>query len=123
MTRDKAIQEQIDQCLDWFNFDLCAKISKLLIAEGGGFPQGWLMEDEPCAALMRAEARKLLRRVANEKGEHCCDMASYLRAEKWEGVDRDSGEPFITLQLNFVAEDNMTQDGTSYEAQPPKAQD
>jgi hypothetical protein len=123
MTRDKAIQEQIDQCLDWFNFDLCAKISKLLIAEGEGFPQGWLMEDEPCAALIRKEARKLLRRVSKTEGKRAWEMCSYLRGEKWEGVDEDTGESFITLQLSFVAEDNITQDGTSYEAQPPKAQD
>jgi hypothetical protein len=123
MTREQAIQEQIDQCLDWFDFDLCCEVSKLLIQKGKGYPEDWLMEGEPSAGLIRPDARKLLRSVADKTGEHASGMDSYLRTEKWEGVDPDTSEPYILLQLSFVVEDNITQDGTSYEAQPPKAQD
>jgi hypothetical protein len=123
MTREQAIQEQIDQCMDWFDFDLCCEVSKLLIAQGKGYPEDWLMEGEPSAGLLRSEARKLLRRAANTSGEHATDMASYLKAEKWEGIDEETGDPFVSLQLSFVVEDNITQDGTAYEAQPPKTKD
>jgi len=123
MTREQAIQDQIDQCLDWFDFDLCCEVSKLLIAQGNGYPEDWLMEERPSAGLLRSEARKLLRRAANTIGENAWEMCSYLRGEKWEGIDEETGDPFITLKLSFVVEDNLTQDGTSYEAQPPKAQD
>ena len=123
MTREQAIQDQIDQCMDWFDFDLCCEVSKRLIAQGKGYPEDWLMEGKPSAGLLRTEARKLLRSVADTSGEHATKMVSYLRAEKWEGIDELTGECFVTLRLAFVTEDNITQDGTAYEAQPPQTKD
>jgi len=123
MTREQAIQDQIDQCMDWFDFAQCCRVAALLISEGRGFPTDWIMDQKPCEGLLRSEARKLLRRVADTGGEHATAMASYLRAEKRE--DRRGGpyDPFITLKLSFVVEDNITQDGTTYEAQPPETKD
>jgi hypothetical protein len=113
MNKEQAIQQQIDECMDSFDFAFCCEVLSLIKKTGRGYPEDWFGIDGFDQLSLRREARQLLRRVACE--DQISAMASYLRAEKTEGVDEESGKPWIRLSLSFVVEDNITQDGIEYD--------
>lgn len=115
MTRDEAIQDQIDQALDWFEWENVKQACEFLIKSGSGFPEEWHDSGTIMLGAIRRSARKLMREVANMEGENCWSMHSYLHVQKWEGTDDIDNKPFITIHLSFVVADTVTQDGTSYD--------
>jgi hypothetical protein len=125
MTRDEAIRNQIDQCLDDFNAEECAKVCAFLWKRGDRhFPEDWHDgEGTFFYQELRRTARQALMGAVSCTAPITWDQRSYLLATKIEGVDESDGQPFIRLGLHFDITMADTHDGTSYEAQPPKAQD
>lgn len=121
MTRQEAIQEQIDLCMDRFDFELCAEALEIVKKRGGAYPESWLWAGKFSPAELRQAARKLLKEVAAAQGEYYETTCSYLRVQKREGLDEDG--PWIRLYLSFSLEDNLAQDATGYEKNPAKAEE
>lgn len=113
MNKEQATQQQIDECMDSFDFTFCCVVLSLIKKTGRGYPEDWYLDGGFYEPSLRREARQLLRRVAC--GDEESGMASYLRAAKTEGVDKESGKPWIGLSLSFVVADNITQDGIEYD--------
>ena len=127
MTREQAIQVQIDECLDAFNAEECAKVCEFLWKRGGRhFPGEWNDEETFFPSSLRKTAREALREVAHASCEVTWAARSYILATKIEGVDENEygdASPFIRLGLHFDITMADTQDGTAYEAQPPQTKD
>jgi hypothetical protein len=113
MNKEQATQQQIDECMDSFDFSFCCAVLSLIKKTGRGYPVDWYLDGGFYEPTLRREARQLLWRVA--RGDEESGMASYLRATKTEGVDEESGKPWILLSLSFVVADNITQDGIEYD--------
>lgn len=112
MNKEQAIQQQIDECMDSFNFAFCCDVLSFIKKTGRGYPEDWYLDGEFYEPSLRREARQLLRRVTC--GDQASQMASYLRASKTEGIDEQSGKPWIRLTLSFVAEEEAMHDGIEY---------
>lgn len=112
MNKEQAIQQQIDECMDSFNFAFCCAVLSFIKKTGKGYPQDWYLDGSFYEPTLRQEARQLLWRVA--RGDQASEMASYLRASKTKGIDEQSGKPWILLTLSFVAEEASMHDGIEY---------
>jgi hypothetical protein len=119
VTRDEAVQIQIDECLDNLNAEECAKVCEFLWQRGHQhWPEEWHSPDgDFCPAAIRKSARGLLKSLAARKGKGMTLMRSswsYLFATKSEGPDED-GKNFVLLELLFRVSSFNLHDGTSYE--------
>lgn len=112
MNKEKAIQQQIDECMDSFDFAFCGAVLSFIKKTGRGYPEDWYLGGDFYEPGIRGGARQLLRRVAC--GDQASEMTSYLRASKTEGIDEQSGKPWIRLALSFVAEEAAMHDGIEY---------
>jgi hypothetical protein len=117
MTRNEAIQIQIDECLDNFNAEECAKVCEFLWRRGNhNWPEDWHdSEGTFFPSELRRHARKLLRRVAQYPRHGAVwSASSWLFVTMEEGIDDETGKPYLTLNLLFRVSTLNTHDGTCY---------
>jgi hypothetical protein len=104
MTKEQAIQEQIDEIMDSFEFE---KVQNMMEALGWG----WGEEGEaPDSYEMKRFARERLREAVK------CGTSSSggFTARYKEGFDVETHKPFVILTLYFGLQ--TLNDGTSYDA-------
>ena len=108
MSREEVIQKQIDEIMDWFDFD---KVHKTMIALnwGWGVPQVIPEESE-----LRAKARKMLRRVGFEDSI-MCGSGGFV-ASRDEESDEDG--PWVRMKLAFEVA-SWGDDGEGYTKEQP----
>ena len=104
MNRDEAVQKQIDEIMDSFEFDRVLKIMKALQWTWGfgaseHYPDEW---------ELRKSARERLREAAKNHGSS--ETGGFL-AQCYDGVDEGS---FVRLSLNFGL--GTCNDGESYDS-------
>lgn len=115
MNLKQAIQKQIDDIMDSYEFDKCAKILKFLKESGEPYPDRLFVDGEPFQTAMRNEARRFLCQVGEmvtrkrEKFAFC--GGGYFKATAVRGKD-DIGK-WVRLDLHFGI-DGYTE-GVSYE--------
>ena len=88
MTKQEAIQEQIDEIMDSFDFEKAQKIMEALNWE-------WYEKGIPDIYSLRAEARKQLKSAAKVKGvsgsvgltAHYTEGKSWVRLDLYFGLD------------------------------------
>ena len=117
MTREQAIQTQIDECLDNFNAEECAKVCEFLWERGNhNWPGDWHDSGGTFFSVeIRKSARELLRRIARHISHGAVwSTSSCLFATKEEGIDDETGKPYLTLNLLFRVSTINTHDGTCY---------
>ena len=103
MTRQEAIQNQIDEIMDWFEFSKVAKTMKLL-------QWGWgLPPVVPEESKIRQEARRLLSMVSQDKVVSCGGFVARLD----EGKYKDG--KWVRVRLAF--EVDSWGDGVTYEGE------
>ena len=103
MTKQEAIQEQIDEIMDTFDFDKVHDVMKFL-------DWRWQRAEEPPDIYeIKQEARERLKQAAKSGGSSTGGFTAY----KTESVDEKTGEPFVHLELFFGFQ--SVNDGTSYE--------
>lgn len=107
MTRDEAVQKQIDEIMDSFEFDRVLKIMKALqwmwgFGESEHYPDEW---------ELRKSARERLREAAKNHGSS--ETGGFL-ARCYYGIDKDDSKPFVRLSLNFGL--GTCNDGESYDS-------
>jgi len=97
MTKQEAIQEQIDEIMDSFEFEKVHKIMKVLNWE-------WHEQGVPDIYLLRTAARKHLKSAAEINGTSSSGglTANYTEHKTW-----------LRLELHFGLD--STPDGTEYE--------
>ena len=115
MNKQEAIQSQIDEIMDNFDFRACCTILSALAKEGHTFPAEWVWQEhedgttEFFESVIRKDIRQFLKRAARD---NTSIGTAHFTAKYTEGVDEDTGEPFVWLSLQFgISSDN---DGTSY---------
>ena len=107
MNRQEAIQSQIDDILDTFDFQSAMKVMEVYKTLGRGYPSDWFLDDEPFEPAIRAAARDCMKAaVKDEYAGH-----SYFEARLTEGEDHDG--PWVKISFNFG--DRNYNDGVSYE--------
>jgi hypothetical protein len=107
MNRQEAIQQQIDEVMDSFDFQCAMKVLEVYKFMERGYPQDWFLDDEPFEPAIRAAARDCMKAAVKEGyAGH-----SYFEARFTEGED-DEG-PWVRISFNFG--DRSYNDGVSYE--------
>jgi hypothetical protein len=107
MNRQEAIQSQIDDILDTFDFQFAMKVIEVYKTLERGYPKDWFDGDEPFEPAMRAAARDCMK----EAVKHGYAGHSYFEARFTEGEDDDG--PWVRISFNFG--DRSYNDGVSYE--------
>lgn len=104
MTRDEAIQEQIDEIMDSIDF---RKIHEYMVSQNWEWTSTQGIPEE---YDLRKHVRYELRRLANSPSSSFNGGGFYLT--KREGVEE--GKPWICLNCMFLIIQSL-QDGTSYD--------
>ena len=107
MNKQDAIQQQIDEIMDSFDFALCVQSVKLYKDWGRGYPSHWMVDGEFEESLLRRSARDCMRLAAAEGSSGY----SYFYSRFHEGTDSDG--PWVKIDL-FFGNRNYN-DGVSYE--------
>ena len=107
MNRQEAIQSQIDEIMDMFDFQSVLKVLDGYKSMGRGYPEDWMDEGEFREYLVRQDARECMKKAAQEGFAGI----SYFSAILNEGEDNDG--PWVKMDLYFG--ERTYQDGTSYE--------
>ena len=89
MTKQEAIQKQIEEIMDNFNF---ARVHKMMVA----VRWTWSGVGIPCEAELREEARDRLRRAAKDKAE--IESGGFF-IKYSEGENKDG--PWVGLSLRW----------------------
>jgi hypothetical protein len=103
MTKQEAIQEQIDEIMDTFDFERVHKVMEYLDWTWGGYPES------PSISVIRIHARERLKDAV----KHGSSNTGGFVATKEEGAV--GGEPWVSMNLLFAVEQTLN-DGTSYDA-------
>ena len=106
MTRDQAVQEQIDYIMDTFDFHHVAEVYDRM---GYTWYGGSGESHSPDQYEIRQEARKMLREAADRREG---SFTGRLMVVYKEGTDADG--PWLKLALYFAPMD-AGEDGTSYD--------
>ena len=107
MNRQEAIQQQIDEIMDSFDFKTAMKVVEVYKSMERGYPCDWFLDDEPFEPAIRAAARDCMKAAVKDKyAGH-----SYFEARFTEGKDNDG--PWVRISFNFG--DRSYNDGVSYE--------
>jgi hypothetical protein len=102
MNRNEALQKQIDEIMDWFDFAKVEKTMELL-------EWGWGTDMEvPCQAQIRESARRTMKEAARFGFSYCGGFSARVT----EGKDEDG--PWLAMHLDFVLT-NWSADGLNYE--------
>jgi hypothetical protein len=107
MNRQEAIQNQIDDIMDTFDFRGCAAMLEALAGCGRPYPESWRDNGEFHEYLLRAAARDCMKAAV----KHGYAGHSYFEARLEEGEDDDG--PWVRMHFNFG--DRNYNDGVSYE--------
>ena len=107
MNRQEAIQSQIDDIMDSFDFQSAMEVMKVYKSMERGYPKDWFDGDEPFEPAIRADARECMKEAAKRSYAG----RSYFEARFEEGEDHDG--PWVRMYLNFG--DRSYNDGVSYE--------
>ena len=107
MNRQEAIQSQIDEIMDIFDFQSVLKVLDVYKSMGRGYPEAWMDNGEFQEYLVRQDARGCMKRAVKEGSAGI----SYFSAVLNEGEDDDG--PWVKMNLYFG--DRTYQDGVSYE--------
>lgn len=103
MTRDEAVQKQIDEIMDWFDFARVHTVMTSLQWEWVG------IVGVPSEPQIRAHARQGLVQAADRR---CSGATGGFCAEYREGTDPLGS--WVNLSLSFVVE-SWDSDGLNYE--------
>jgi hypothetical protein len=107
MNRQEAIQIQIDEIMDSFDFQCAMKVLEVYKSMERGCPKDWFLDDEPFEPAIRAAARDCIKEaVKRGYAGH-----SYFEARFEEGEDDDG--PWVMIFFNFG--NRFCNDGVSYE--------
>ena len=107
MNRQEAIQLQIDEIMDSFDFQCAMKVLEVYKSMERGYPKDWFLDDEPFEPAIRAAARDCMKAAVKEGyAGH-----SYFEARFTEGEDEEG--PWVRISFNFG--DHSYNDGASYE--------
>jgi len=107
MNRQEAIQSQIDDIMDSFDFQCAMKVLEAYKSIERGYPADWFMDGEPFEPAIRASARDCMKAAVKEGyAGH-----SYFEARFVEKEDDDG--PWVRIDFNFG--DHTHNDGTGYE--------
>lgn len=107
MNRQEAIQLQIDEIMDSFDFQSAIKTLEVYKSMERGYPKDWFLDDEPFEPAIRAAARDCMKSAVKEGyAGH-----SYFESRFTEGEDDDG--LWVRITLNFGL--RSYNDGTSYE--------
>jgi hypothetical protein len=107
MNRQEAIQSQIDDIMDSFDFQCAMKVLEVYKSIERGYPADWFMDGEPFEPAIRAAARDCMKAAVKEGyAGH-----SYFEARFVEEEDDDG--PWVRIDFNFG--DHTHNDGTGYE--------
>jgi hypothetical protein len=107
MNRQEAIQSQIDEIMDSFDFKTAIKVLEVYKSMERGYPEDWFMDGEFFEPAVRAAARDCMKAaVKDEYAGH-----SYFEARLTEGEDEEG--PWVRICLNFGL--RSYNDGVSYE--------
>jgi hypothetical protein len=107
MNRQEAIQSQIDDIMDSFDFQCAMKVLEAYKSMERGYPSDWFMDGEPFEPAIRAAARDCMKAAVKEGyAGH-----SYFEARFVEG--EDDGGPWVKICFSFGL--HSYNDGTSYE--------
>jgi hypothetical protein len=107
MNRQEAIQQQIDDIMDSFDFQSVMEVMKVYKSMERGYPKDWFLDGEPVESIIRADARECM----NAAVKHSYAGHSYFEARFTEGEDNDG--PWVRISFNFG--DRSYNDGVSYE--------
>jgi hypothetical protein len=107
MNRQEAIQSQIDDIMDTFDFQAVVKIMEVYKSMERGYPKDWEDNGEFHEYLIRTAARDCMK----EAVKHSYAGHSYFEARLEEGEDNDG--PWVRIFFNFG--DRSHNDGVSYE--------
>jgi hypothetical protein len=107
MNRQEAIQQQIDDIMDSFDFKAAMKVMEVYKTLERGYPADWFLDGEPFEPAIRADARECMKSAVKEGYAG----RSYFEARFTEGEDDDG--PWVRICFNFG--DRNYNDGTSYE--------
>lgn len=100
-TRQEAVQEQIDEIMDTFDFD---RVHKWMLVEDWTWADGTV----PSVTELRLEARARLKDAASNRGFASCGGFTAIYSE-----DIDQGnKPWLRLNLYFGY--STLNDGTSF---------
>jgi hypothetical protein len=103
MTKQEAIQEQIDQIMDSFDFERVHKVMEHLNWTWG------YSEEPPSLYDLRTAARERLKGAV----KHGSSNTGGFVATKEEGVE--DGKPWVRMNLLFTVQQTLN-DGTTYDA-------
>ena len=107
MNRQEAIQLQIDEIMDSFDFQSAMRVVEVYKSMERGYPKDWFLDDEPFEPAIRGAARDCMKAAVKDGyAGH-----SYFEARLTEGED-DEGA-WVRMSLNFG--DHSYNDGISYE--------
>jgi hypothetical protein len=112
MTKQEAIQEQIDEIIDNLDLDAIVAVLDLLKSRGRGFPSDWFDMGSFSPYLIRRDIRQNLKAIAAHPNKFKTETKSYFTYTKREAIDEDDNRPFIWLNLAFETERTF-HDGTS----------
>lgn len=104
MTREEAIQEAIDEVMDFFDVEKCIKVMKLL-------NWTWLNSPEPPD---KYEFRKSLRNALRCAARYGGYASGGFNFTFHDSIDRETGEPFVMFKGGFYVEDVIGIDGIAY---------
>lgn len=107
MNRQEAIQKQIDEIMDTFDFQAVLKVLEAYKAVGRGYPSSWVDYGEFKEYLIRSAARECMKQAAIHGFAGHSYFSSYLH----EGKDHEG--PWVKIELYFG--DRTYNDGISYE--------
>jgi hypothetical protein len=108
MTREEAIQEQIDEIMDDFEFD---KVHQIMTALKWKLATSKNPEEVPELWEIKKNARSHLKNAVKHEGS----ASGGFTARFQEGVGEDTGKPFVWLTLNFGI--NHLNDGQEYDSE------
>jgi len=107
MNRQEAIQSQIDDIMDIFDFQAVLKVLDGYKSMDRGYPKDWMDNGEFQEYLVRQEARECMKKAA----KYGSAGISYFNAVLVEGEDDDG--PWVGMDLYFG--ERTYQEGISYE--------
>lgn len=107
MNKQEAIDQQINDIMDTFDFALCVQILGIYKNWNRGYPSHWMDNGEFKEYLIRPAARDCMKTAVKEG---FCGI-SYFSAYFHEGEDNEG--PWVKIDLYFG--DRTYNDGTSYE--------
>ena len=107
MNRQEAIQSQINEIMDMFDFQSVLKVLDGYKSMGRGYPEDWMDEGEFQEYLIRQKARECMKKAAKDGSVGI----SYFSAVLNEGEDDDG--PWVKIDLHFG--ERTYNDGVNYE--------